>query len=192
MTKRLKKRASRRSPLEAAAHHEAGHAVIAICLEQPFSLVSIDKNDYSRGRVDIRLDRRRRDWVELACITALAGPFAQRRYNPRSRWRYGGTGAGAGDRFMMKGADFQIVSRLIADFKHDDDKVGRAYYRYLEAQAEAPVDDRWSDIEAVAHALLAQGTMSRDEMRQTIFESRVRPSLQGTQHEAERRARRPH
>jgi len=106
MAKRLKKRASRRDPREVTAHHEAGHAVIAIQLEVPFSLASIDENSYSRGRVDAKPDRRRRDWAERYCVSVLAGPFAQRRYNPRSRWRYAGTGAGAGDRFMMKGADF--------------------------------------------------------------------------------------
>jgi hypothetical protein len=108
-----KKRALRRSPREAVAYHEAGHAVIANYLEVPFSRASIEEREgHSLGRVDVKPDWRRRDWVEPYCVAALAGSFAQRRYNPRSQWRYGGNGAGAGDRFMMKGADFQIVTRL--------------------------------------------------------------------------------
>jgi hypothetical protein len=135
---------------EAVAYHAAGHAVAAHSLDVPFSHVGINEQPDSRGRVaGIKPNRRRQDWLERYCIVTLAGPFAQRRYNPRSHWRYGGSGG----------------------------KVARTYCRFLEARVEALVAQRWPAIEAVARALLLRKTMSRDEVRQTIFEIRVRPAL---------------
>jgi hypothetical protein len=65
-----KKRALRRSPREAVAYHEAGHAVIANCFEVPFSHVSIEKRDDSRGRVVVKV------WIGHGDIgvTAIASP----------------------------------------------------------------------------------------------------------------------
>jgi len=55
----------------------------------------------------------------------MAGALAQKRHNPRSGWRYSGSGAARGE-FLLKG-----------------------YWRYLEARAEALVKrclarDTWS------------------------------------------------
>jgi len=37
--------------IDEIAHHEAGHAVAAIKFRKSFRYVTIDPNDYSRGRV---------------------------------------------------------------------------------------------------------------------------------------------
>jgi hypothetical protein len=76
--------------------------------------------------------------IDNAIIVPMAGAFAQKRHNPRSGWRYGGSGVARGDMFLLKGSDDQQALEL-ASRLHGDEKVRAAYTRYLEARAEALV-----------------------------------------------------
>jgi hypothetical protein len=110
--------------------------------------VSID-DDSGRTKIK-RLGR-----GERAILVNLAGPYAQRRYAPRSRWR------GRSHTGFNSGADFDNVTDLIFDM-HGKGKVAETYWRYVEAKAEALVVEHWKDIKSVAAALLRDGVMQGD------------------------------
>jgi hypothetical protein len=94
---------------EAVAYHEAGHAVVAHMLGHQVRRVSIAPKSGSDGRVSWRnpINRiisklesgseadleRVRYRIDHAIIVSMAGAFAQKRHNPRSGWRYAGSGA---------------------------------------------------------------------------------------------------
>jgi len=69
-----------------AAHHEAGHAVIALVLDIPVRYASIEPRKNTWGRVAHGPAESR----DLELILAVAGPQAQRRFAPRSNWFGGG------------------------------------------------------------------------------------------------------
>jgi len=68
--------------IEETAHHEAGHAVAAIKSGKSFRYVTIDPNEYSRGRVVFKTGFKRNMRSRVLCennaIIALAGPIAER------------------------------------------------------------------------------------------------------------------
>jgi hypothetical protein len=134
-----------------AAYHEAGHAVVAHMLGAKVRQVSIESDS---GRTQIkRLGR-----GERAILIALAGPYAQRRYAPHSRWRSRShTG-------FKSDCDFDIVTDLIFDM-HGTGKVATAYWRYVEAHAASLVERHWRHIDAVAKHLLEHGTLTGDIRR---------------------------
>ncbi len=127
------------------AHHEAGHAVIAHMLRLKVRRVSIEPDETSAGRASMRLGR-----GERAVLVTLAGPYAQRRYAPRSGWRSRSHGG------FDSGYDFDIAINLIAAM-HGNGKVAKAYWRFAEAKAEHLVEQHWQKTEAVAKALLKGG-----------------------------------
>jgi hypothetical protein len=72
------------SEREIAAHHEAGHAVVALAFDATNLLASIRPRGISAGRVAHGpLPYRAADVV---LFITLAGPFAHRRFAPRSNW----------------------------------------------------------------------------------------------------------
>jgi ATP-dependent Zn protease len=176
---------------EAVAYHEAGHAVAAHRLGYEVRRVSIAPKSGSTGHVSWRnpiknrsvkskleygseadLDRVRHH-IDHAIIVCLAGKFAQKRHNPRSAWRYGGSGAGRGE-FLLKGSDDQQALELMSRV-HEDEKVRAAYSRYLEARAEDLVKRHWSRIERLAITLLDRETISGD-----IREAMIKKAISGT------------
>src|SRR6516225_911173 len=92
---------------EAIAYHEAGHAVVAHMLGYQVLRVSIASKSGSAShmswrhpinrRVTSALDGREADIdrvrprIDHAIIVSMAGALAQKRHNPRSGWRYGGS-----------------------------------------------------------------------------------------------------
>jgi len=72
---------------EIAACHEMGHAVVAMVFGLPVRRASIRPSKRSFGRVVMAavpgLD------VDVELYILLAGPFAPRRFAPRSRWLTG-------------------------------------------------------------------------------------------------------
>jgi hypothetical protein len=161
------------------AHHEAGHAVAAAYLEIEFSKVTIVGDAIALGRViyedppdyvlkaeanGTRDDPRYVQWMERSIIVTLAGGIAERRYSPRSKWREGG-GHGKG---AAPGSDVQTVIRRIEDM-HGPSKVADAYHTYLEARAEALVEEYWPKIRTVAKALLRRKEMMADEVFEVMF-----------------------
>jgi len=124
------------------------------------------------SRVDLEFesnrDRKRRNdgRIEDQILIALAGPFAQRRYAPRSDWK---PGAGIVDRSIMHGGtDYDFVGDLIFRRYRNDD-VSRAYWRYVEARAKSFVDRHWTEIDAVARCLFERGTISHDELVEAAY-----------------------
>ena len=69
--------------------------------------------------------------IERTILINLAGPYAQRRYAPRSRSRSEVTPA------LTAANDFDNVTGLI-NAMYGTGKVAEAYWRYVEARAEAP------------------------------------------------------
>src|SRR5262249_16605329 len=100
--------------------------------------------------------------VEDEVIIALAGPLAQRRHSPRSNWRFGGSGARAGQ-LLVRGTDFDQAADLIFRTYGNGD-VAAAYWKFVEARTKGLVAGWWPWIEAVARALLKSETLSGDQI----------------------------
>jgi hypothetical protein len=179
---------------EAVAYHEAGHAVVAHMLEYQVRRVSIAPKSDSEGHVswpnpinrsvmsrlefgsEAGLDRVRYR-IDHAIIVSMAGALAQKRHNPRSRWRYAGSGAAPGE-FLLKGSDDQLALEL-ASRVHEGEKVRTAYLRYLEARAEALVKRHWSRIERLAITLLERETVSGD-IREAMMTDAIKEAISPT------------
>jgi hypothetical protein len=163
----------------AVAYHEAGHAVVARMLGHDVYSVSITSKRDSLGRTSWRnpINRRVRQMIEHgsevdidrvrhridhAVIVPMAGALAQKRHNPRSNWRYGGSGAQRGG-LLLKGSDDQLALALLCRI-HEVETVRDAYHRYLAARAQALVDQHWPRIERLAKALLQHNTIDGDDI----------------------------
>ena len=174
------------STLRATAYHEAGHAVASIFLDLDFEKVTIVPDDEAAGRITYadldpeiqdawdsgdRDDARVRQWVERSCIATLAGGIAQRRFSPRSDWKFGREGdarfPGVG-KVLEPGTDLSNVVRRIDDIGFAG-KVAATYEAYLEAQAEALIKAQWAAVQKVAEALVEQKTLFADDVLQLIF-----------------------
>jgi hypothetical protein len=178
--------------IDSTAYHEAGHAVAAWWLGHPPKQVTIAPGDGYEGRAQhaspfrnmssdvspawtdpesvegVRMMRR----FDHAIIITLAGPLAQKRHNPRSHWRFGATGSRAGEH-VSHGSDYQQVSDLIFRVYEGADKVADAYWRYMEARAEALVERLWPRIERLARVLLERETLTGREIREAITDPLV-------------------
>jgi hypothetical protein len=123
-----------------------------MCLGYRVERVFIDE-DSSATRIKWSGRGARR--IEHEILVNLAGPYSQRRFAPRSRWRSRShTG-------FNSGYDFDNVTTLIYNW-HDRGKVAEKCWVYMEARAEDLVDDYWRYIESVAKALLERGTITGD------------------------------
>jgi hypothetical protein len=87
-------------------------------------------------------------------LSALADPYAQRRFAPRSRWRLRS--------HPRSGYDFDNVRNLIHNDLLYNGKVAETYQTFMEARTEALVDQYWLRIESVAKALLERGVITGD------------------------------
>ena len=157
------------------AHHEAGHAILAIKLDVTFGRVTIAPNADSLGHITLHrlLKRGDLEWggdvskkwrIDRAMLIVLAGPYAQKRQAPQSRWRtrnYIG---------FNGGGDFDRVINLKWGL-HEDDKVAKKYLQYMEAWTEQLVERYWPNIEAVAQALMERETLTYAETRTANWEA---------------------
>jgi hypothetical protein len=53
--------------------------------------------------------------------------------------------------------------------------VVQAHHEFIEALATACIENFWTEIEAVAAALIEHGTLSEDQVRNAMNGSRVKP-----------------
>jgi|SRR5579883_2758856 len=149
------------------AIHEAGHAVASFYLQQRIRRATIVPDSDSLGHVkhtplqfgsngvfDDSLRGVAR--AEARILICYAGPLAERKFQPRSRWRLHG------------GADFENAGELMARLQGTDAEYNRLYAALLWRRAELIVDLRWKDINAVADALLAHRTLDLDGVRAAI------------------------
>jgi hypothetical protein len=111
-----------------------------------------------------RDDARVVQWIERSLIVTLAGSIAQRRFSPRSDWKYGM----GHDKIAMLGSDIQTVIRRIDELGFRG-KVAATYRAYLEARAEALIKDHWPAIKKLAETLLWCKTMDADDVHQLLF-----------------------
>jgi hypothetical protein len=139
---------------EIAAHHEAGHAVVALACRATGLRASIRPHRNSAGRVlhdDLPAQ------AHLLLYITLAGPFAHRRYAPRSNWLT---------------SDFNVVCDMIFGKGSRDDAAKQKYLAYIVEHAEGIVDFFWADIEVAAKALLKYETVIGGEISAAIRAAR--------------------
>jgi hypothetical protein len=150
-----------RSALEATAYHEAGHLVVAWTEGAAISRVSIVPERERAGFVHHSpiMGRFNPEWDnspqvrirgERLIRVCLAGPIAQRRFNPRS-WRHY-----HGESDHEKATD--VILRLAAPGEH-----ANTYMRLLRIEAKMAVNQHWAMIGALAAELIERRKMTGAE-----------------------------
>lgn len=134
---------------ETTAYHEAGHAVVALCLDRPVHRVSVLPNRERLGHCEFGKGRFKpsEDSLEREILIALAGLAAEARH----------TGTYAMDEARR---DLLYVRRLVLQRKAE-----RAAARYEErmlSKVEAMLADdaTWRAVELIAAELLKHGVIS--------------------------------
>lgn len=162
-----------RSPskrLQATAYHEAGHAVVACALRRNLHRVTIvaDDDDDSLGACHYGIGARiQPEWesdtqvrrvIERDVLTSLAGMMAERRFTGRMN---------------RQGADSDRMKAAWAASYLYDGEVLDAYLRFmlLRVDSMVAVPMNWHAIEAVAAALLNNGSLSGRTTRRIIRDS---------------------
>jgi hypothetical protein len=130
-----------------AAHHEAGHAVVALAFLATGLRASIKPRGMRNGWV--RHDPLPYRTADVVLFITLAGPFAHRRFAPRSNWLT---------------SDFNRVCRMIKGSSEKEKK----YLASIVDDAEQIVDYFWTDIRVTAKALLEHETLTGDEILTVI------------------------
>ena len=98
---------------------------------------------------------KRRDLKEHLAIVALAGPCAQKQYNPHGYRRYHGA------------ADYDNATKLAMRVAQRSEGA-TLLLKYWQWSADGLVRVRWPEIAAVAAALLERGTLKPMDIRQAI------------------------
>ncbi len=151
----------------ASYHSEAGHAVVAwLYADCPIDSVTILPGQASIAAlarqhlldgIDFEMadsDEIRRNWgrIQDAIFVSWAGPAAQRRYDPHSKWR--------------RSKEFKKASHLVYRLHqhgHSAVKKTAAYWRYVNVQVDDLLDQFWPFIEALARRLAWDSTISKDD-----------------------------
>lgn len=146
-----------------SAHHESGHATVAVLIDKPFKTVSIifRKGDgsCSKGRMDYDSEfweEGRFLKPEVKLLTAFAGARAQQRFAPNSHWRYSGITDWSGAEAWLKQRHAMEGEEL------------HAFMTRVDAHAYQLVKEHWDDICRVAAALLVRKTMDENEVRRIM------------------------
>jgi hypothetical protein len=147
---------------EITAHHEAGHAVVALVLDVTVRYASIKPHRKTWGRVA----HDAADSPELMLIIALAGPQAQKRFARRSVW------LGSSDMIFVEKVIFGKRGNLTAANKD-------TLLKFVADTSEELINYFWADIKAVAKALLKHETLTGEEMVDVIREARRRSGRRG-------------
>ena len=130
-----------------AAYHECGHAVVALALGESVRCATIKPRAGFRGQVTV--DGRIGD-CETALLITLAGPFAHRRFAPRSNWAT---------------RDFSVVDKMIFGKASKCAAVNKErYLAHVVDLADWIVDYLWADIRVAAKALHKHETLTGDEI----------------------------
>jgi len=154
--------------LRATAYHEAGHVVVALwggdqkprkatIVPLGDTLGSVAQQSWGRHfRPDVDLTPRREHQLQASIDTLLAGVIAERR--------------GTGKRHNWTGAtsDFHEAVRL-ASYMNGSNRQVALYLAWREQRVRDDVEHHWPDIERVAEALLARGTIDGAELRRIVF-----------------------
>jgi len=144
----------------ATAHHEAGHAVAwcALGVGHQIEHATLDSETLLNSAcVRIRLDRNATG-PEVEIVATLAGPIAQRKYNPRAYRKRHGSG------------DHKRALELAGE-------LAQGRLDELTGDAEKLVDEHWPAIEKVAALLLEHRTLGRYAIID-VFEGREPEELE--------------
>lgn len=152
-----------RHRMQAAAHHQAGHAVAALSLRLNLraALRLRGGEDFERhhwvpppswGRLPVGRTDATREVVERRVICCLAGPEAERRFS-------GNAGAGV-ERKDRERAEELVALLATGSWERE------GYVSWLEARAVMLVRAEWQSIRRVARALLEDGELTAGRLRQ--------------------------
>src|ERR1700689_3615960 len=101
--------------IEHAAYHEAGHAVLALVCQATVRRATIKPRGALRGRVIFNSHLGPK--ADLMMLIALAGPFAQRRFAPKSDW--------------IAASDFNSVLKTIYDNGNGSPEKKQRFLEYI-------------------------------------------------------------
>jgi ATP-dependent Zn protease len=134
---------------EATAHHEAGHAVVALALGRPVHQVSILPDRLRLGVCEFRKGEFRPsdDWLEREMLISLGGIAAEARHTGTYAW----DGAAR---------DLQHVRQLAV--QRAGERRAERLERRLLAKAEHLLaqEGHWRAVELIAAELLSRGAIS--------------------------------
>ena len=153
----------RRSVLEATAYHEAGHMVAALRLRVRIRTATIIPGDGYLGKVKherlfpkIEIEagdiNRIEGKISKQIVISLAGPIAQRRFNPRSWRHYHGQ------------HDHETAADLALKINGRDEKATDAYLKWLSLRAERLIEDDRPLVTACAERLMREKTLGYGEI----------------------------
>ena len=145
----------------ATAYHEAGHAVVALCLGRPVQRVSILPNHIRLGQCEIQKGtfRASRDALETEILILLGGPAAEARVTGQ---------------FCVQGAaqDLRGVRKLIQRRASGEKQVDRLERRMLDkAEHLLGQSGIWLAIQKIAGELLIRTTISGRAARHLFDEA---------------------
>jgi hypothetical protein len=149
-------RAMRRKRL--VAYDEAGHAVAMFVFGWTVREIIVAAGPVSPGARHMGIVTYTTTSLWQSATVSLAGPFAERRYAPRSNWR------------KCMHNDVAEASKAIRKI-HGRGKVGRDAWREAEMRTEQLLEEHWGKIERLAAALSRDvdvTKMSGEEMRSII------------------------
>ena len=156
---------------EATAYHEAGRMVAAWRMRMKIHKATIvPAQDYAgcvhhdsplRG-INLEVDGSDRAEIKAnkMVLICLAGPAAQRHYNPES--------LDSSVRRWHGKSDFDIALDLALRLASDN-KVADAYLKWMQLRAEALIASNWKFVVAFANRLLERKTLEYREIRGLIF-----------------------
>jgi hypothetical protein len=150
--------------VQAIAHHEAGHAVVAWRLHIPFRYVTVVSDEDSFGHVlfqrlpkwcnwesESYQEQKARLYIERRVQVALAGQIAEQLYRGRRP-----------DRRTHRSDDESAIEHAL-DYAGSGE-IATAYLHWLFLCARSNVEREWKQIEAVAASLEARKRLTKAEV----------------------------
>jgi hypothetical protein len=153
---------------EVVAYHEAGHAISAWRRHLRLLEITIEPTRIYSGRVryakvfrkhelETSNSDRLRIKVEDFALMCLAGPAAQRKYDPRSIIR------------MAWHGDHEEAQKILRDYTgSDNEEYLRTYYKLIDIRARDFAACNWKWIDMLARELLIRRTMSRKDFGEFV------------------------
>ena len=154
------------------AFHEAGHAVFSIVLKFRFENISLYKDDDKNGflkfldgepepELENRCDREcvycQREVFERRAQVAVAGPLAEKKFNPKSKWRVHG-------RDDLRKARQQLNGGFVPISEGDNKELLESYLKYMKVMVANALPNYWHCVKRVAMKLFESETLSYGEV----------------------------
>ena len=182
---------------ELVAHHEAGHAVVALALCVDFEGVTTDgKNPVLKGldtdMCGARDEAEKRDMAEARLMTVFAGQAAERRFLNKD-------GVSTVSVFDSEQGDDKIAKKMLISLSANPEEVNSAFREEIDAYAQRlrvgaknllARPEHWASVVALAEALLEEKTISPKRAQEIVKEASqrvldARPEPKVIRHEQE-------